>query len=1044
MRASRRAERARLVGSVLAAAALLAATIHTAPARAAMAAAESHPISTYAGGPGQGVATNTGITPGWIATVGNAVYVADDGNAVIRTLDLATGQTRVVAGNGSFWGSTGDGGPATSAAITPPLALAAAADGTLYIAETSRHRVRRVSPSGIITMFVGTGNAGYGGDGGPALDADLKEPGSLAVDPAGSLLIGDSGNNRVRKVDTAGRITTLAGTGVAGDSSDLGPAVLTQLSSPQGIAAAPDGTVFIADRGNRKIRKVDTLGIMSTLAGVTGTSTVPDGDGGPATSAHLYDAVGVALRGANVLFSDYGRLRQVDAAGTITTVVDSRYLGPHGFVGLSLLPAVTANGTVLVADRFQNYVSRVDGTSLTVVAGNGLIGRGGDGGQATWAQLNQPSAVAVDREGNVYLADDGDHRVVKVSTNGTVTTIAGTGEPGYSGDGGPGRAAALSWPAALAVDAAGNVYIGDHGNYRVRRVDRAGTITTVAGGAAWKPWQEGALARDARIGEPNALALDQQGNLYIGVPAAVLKVDPSGVISTFAGNNAQGTGGDGGPATAASVYNPFGLAVDDTGNVFVSDIDGKSVRKIDTSGTITRVAGTAYGTGVPGSTKALETALVNPRGVAVDGDGNVYVADGKVFKVDESGIISVVAGGGQTVIGDGGPATATWLRAMGVAFDTGGNLYIADSVTGRIRRADGLGRQTAARSFGWNGFGALGTGDLSGRSTPAPAGGLPDTRAVGAGAYHSLAVNGDGTVRAWGYNAYGELGTGGTADSSWPVAVPGLTGVTSVKGGGLHSVALGTDGTVRGWGWNALGQLGDGSTTDRLRPAQVPGLTGVTAIAAGGFHALAVRQDGTVWAWGWNVTGQLGDGTLTNRALPTKVVGLDHVVAVAAGVYHSLALKDDGTVWAWGWNAYGQLGEGPTTYSPVPVRLRSLPPVGSIAAGAYHSLAATRGGAVFAWGWNGLGQLGDGTTVDRSLPVPVLGLSDIAAVATGWYHSIAVRRSGTAMTWGWNTYGQLGDGTTVDRRSPVTPVGLGSTTSIVGGGIHTVAVTARP
>ncbi len=1027
------------LATLLATAIVLTSTVAAAPSGAADGAGPV--ITTYAGGPGEGEATNVGHVPSSIATVGPLTYVADDENAVVRALDLATGQYRVVAGNG-LHGSTGDGGPALDARLRPPLAVAAGADGSLYISEIEQNRVRRVDPSGVIDGFAGTGTRGFAGDGGLARNAELDDPRAMTVDTAGNLLIAEAGNDRVRKVGTSGRITTLAGTGTEGDGADTGLATLTQLRDPMGIAAGAGGSVYIADTGNQKVRRVDANGLITKVAGSPGGSEYDDGDGGPATLAHLYSPLGLAVRGGELFIGDYGKLRRVDASGTITTMFEGT-LESYGRLGTTFHLAVTTDGRVLVADRNLRQVLRLDGFGYTVVAGNGRDGAGGDGGPATAAQMSQPNGLAVDGSGNVYIADEGDHEVRKVSPGGMITKVAGTGEAGYTGDGGPGTAASLNWPSGVAADEMGNVYIADHGNFVVRRVDPAGVITTVAGTKWWTPWRDGAPATDAYIGGPNTVAVGRQGDLFIAAPGWIYKMDAAGTIRRFAGNGRQDSTGDGGPATSASLYNPFGLAVDDEGNVFVADVDNRTVRKIDTAGIITRVAGSGYGLGTPNSDLAVETELHIPRGVAVDGGGNVYVADvDEVRRVDPSGVISTVAGGGEDVPGDGGPATSAHIVATAVAVDVSGNLYLSDVGTHRIRRVAGGGAATrpaaVVRSFGWNGAGALGTGDLSDRLGPVAVGGVGDGLKVAAGGYHSLAVTGDGTVKGWGYNGYGQLGTGGTSSSSRPVTVPGLA-ATAVAAGALHSVALRGDGTVRAWGWNGLGQVGDGTGVDRLSPVVVPGLAGVTAVAAGAFHSLALRHDGTVWAWGWNPAGGLGDGTRTQRPSPVKVLGISNVVAVAAGAYHSVALTADGAVWAWGWNYFGQLGNGTTVDRLTPVRASGVPSA-SIAAGAYHSLAARRDGTAAAWGWNGLGQLGDGTVVNRLSPVAVHGLSGATAVAAGWYHSVAVRGSTSMATWGWNAYGQLGDGTTVDRHEPVTPVGDPPVGSVAGGGLHTVAL----
>ena len=325
------------------------------------------------------------------------------------------------------------GGLAVEAQLSSPWDVALDADGNLYIADAINRRIRRVDPSGTISTIAGTGVEGYTGDGGPAVEAQLSFPASLAVDAEGNLFIAEYFDHRIRRVDSSGIITSIAGTGEEGFSGDGGPAVEAQLASPRGVAVDADGNLYIADSRNRRIRKVDADGNISTFAGGGDRS----GDGGPAVQAQLRSPSGVA----------------VDAGG-------------------NLYIAVTTNSTL----------RRVDPSgTIATIAGAGRWGFSGDGGPATQAHLAAPSDVAVDAAGNLYIADINNQRIRRVDPAGIITTIAGTGEVGFSGDGGPAVEAQFDRPRGVAVDAAGNVYIADHGNHRIRKVDPSGTITTIAG-----------------------------------------------------------------------------------------------------------------------------------------------------------------------------------------------------------------------------------------------------------------------------------------------------------------------------------------------------------------------------------------------------------------------------------------------------------------------------------------------------------------------------------------------------------------------------------
>ena len=334
-----------------------------------------------------------------------------------------------VAGNGTS-GYSGDNGPATSAKLRDPQGVAVDAAGNVFIADDLNSVIREVNAStGIITTVAGNGTSGYSGDNGPATSAELNGPDGVAVDASGNLFIAEYGNSTVREVNAqTGIITTVAGNGTSGYSGDNGPATSAKLSFPAGVAVDASGNLFIADYGNSTVREVNAqTGIITTVAG-NGTGGY-SGDGGPATSAKLS--------------------------------------GPKG-VG------VDAGGNVFIADYGNNVIREVNASTgiITTVAGNGTSGYSGDGGPATSAKLGDPDAVAVDAGGNVFIADlfpDSNVREVNAST-GIITTVAGNGTFGYSGDGGPATSAQLSFPAGVALDAHGNVFIADSSNNAIRKV----------------------------------------------------------------------------------------------------------------------------------------------------------------------------------------------------------------------------------------------------------------------------------------------------------------------------------------------------------------------------------------------------------------------------------------------------------------------------------------------------------------------------------------------------------------------------------------------
>ena len=343
-----------------------------------------------------------------------------------------------MVGNGRY-GYSGDGGAATAAGLYEPTGVAVDTAGNLYIADQFNNRVRKMDRSGIITTIAGTSISGYNGDGIAATDAELNTPTDVAVDNFGNIYIVDEVNERIRKVNSAGIISTVAGNGYGspgpgGFSGDGGLAIDAELYAPFGIAVDVRGNLFIADEGNNRIRKVNTSGIISTIAGNgygAAWSGSYSGDGGPATAAELFDPGGVAVDGSgNIYIADVAnrRIRKVDTDGIITTF-----------------------------------------------AGTGISGYSGDGGMATLAELVTPTGITVDKKGNLYIADQNCNRVRKVNSSGIITTLAGVGEglpytDGYSGDGGPAIEAKLASPVNVVADGYGNIYIADANNNRIRYV----------------------------------------------------------------------------------------------------------------------------------------------------------------------------------------------------------------------------------------------------------------------------------------------------------------------------------------------------------------------------------------------------------------------------------------------------------------------------------------------------------------------------------------------------------------------------------------------
>ena len=586
-----------------------------------------------------------------IDSVGN-LYFAESQTGRVRKVDL-TGRVSTVAGSG-LTGDSGDGGPATRARFDRIEGLAVDRAGNIYIADAGANRIRRVDGAGNIESFGGTGEFGWNGDGGPATSATLTAMSGLAADQNGNLYIADTWADRIRKIDSDGTISTVAGTGEEGRRGDGGPAIEARLQRPRGVALDGAGNIYIADADNHLVRRVDPSGTITTFAG-TGDAGYA-GDGGLATDAQLHEPRAVAIDPAGNVFIAESRnrtVRKVDPAGVITTVAGTGPRGRGRVTGIGTevrmtrprALAVGRFGDVYIADESANRILRLDTAGrVTVVVGRGQ------------REFFSPRDVAVDAEGNAYVVFGSTHRVIKVDAGGIVTPFAGTGRFGFSGDGGPAAEARLAFPAGVATDDRGNVYIADTSNHRIRVVDSRGKIETIAG---------------------------------------------TGV---------RGFGGDSGPATSASFYYPADVAAGVDGSLYVADRFNNRIRKIDSSGIVTTIAGNGRRTGgtKPGTT-AIRSSFRSPSAVGVDSVGRIYIPDPftrRVYMVDSTGILTVVAGNGErTASGDGGPATSAGVgRPADVAISATDTLYIADPAAKVIRKVTNDGIITTIAGTGTSGY----------------------------------------------------------------------------------------------------------------------------------------------------------------------------------------------------------------------------------------------------------------------------------------------------------------------------------------------------
>jgi sugar lactone lactonase YvrE len=579
------------------------------------------------GGPAveAGIANPMGLA---VDGTGN-LYILQNGFPCVRKV-TPDGIITTIAGTGSN-GYRGDGGPASEAQFSGPLSLAADSAGNLYIADSAAYRVRRIGTDGIIQTVAGTGTWGFSGDGESAKAAQIERPFAVAVNEAGELFIGTG--NRVRKVAANGTITTVAGVGAEGFGGDGGPATAANLNEPAALVFDVAGNLFVADSLNHRIRKVTPAGVISTVAG-SGLAA-SGGDGPDALNAHLHVPYGLAIDHAgNVYISEGDSVRALSTAGVIRVAAGRVHCEGDGGPAVSALfshplsLALEGSGSLYVTDSYNHRIRKIDaGGNITTVAGDGIDGFGGDGKPGTEASLSSPVAIVLDPSGNLYIADYGSNRVRKLSAAGIITTVAGNGKAGFSGDGGPATLASLYGPWGLALDAAGNLLVSEYRNHRIRRISTDGTITTIAGTGAAGFSGDGGAARLAQLRSPRMLAIDPNGTLYVADSSnyRIRSISPDGIISTVVGTGISGVSGDGGLSNVAGVGLVLGLAMDSERNLYFSD--SNRIRVVNANGLISALAGIgSAGFGGDGG-PAGEAVFNAPSGLAIAADGTVFVAD---------------------------------------------------------------------------------------------------------------------------------------------------------------------------------------------------------------------------------------------------------------------------------------------------------------------------------------------------------------------------------------------------------------------------------
>lgn len=706
-------------------------------------------------------------------------------------------------------------GPGAAARFYWPSAIACDAVGNLYVADESNNTIRKITPAGVVSTLAGTAGVRGGSDGtGP--DAQFINPTGIAIDSAGNLYVADKINHTVRKVTPAGVVTTFAGvTGQRGTAD--GAATQARFEILGGAAIDRTGNVYVAEWVNNTIRKIAPDGTVTTIAGQPGVYGTADGVGTAATFMFPY---ALALdANDNLWVGDLiGSLRKIAPDGTVTTIIPSS----AGYYTIGCL-AIDSTGAIYFGSSSAIRRRAPDGT-ITLFAGAPST-VGSTDGPATTARFNNPTGLAFDRNGNLFVADRNNNNIRKITPDGTVSTVAGLA-PDYANGTTDGALSAARFSALgqIASASTGELYVADTVNSTIRKISRDGAVTTFAGKAGQRSNVDGA-GDQARFDSPYGIALASDGNLYVSdaTTNTIRKITAQGVVTTLAGSASGAPGYVDGTGTAARFNYPAGLVVGLDGDLYVADRQNHLIRRITPAGVVTTFAGNYPSVG---TVDGIGTAAVlnTPEGLALDAAGNLYVSQsvrhGSIRKIAPSGAVTTLAGGegGEANAVDGTGSAARFNQPNALAIDASGHVFVADGENHVIRKVTPDGVVTTLAGLAEAAGNADGTGRKSRFFSP------PGLSIARDGA---LYVTSGTTIRKG-------LAAAAPLITTQPVAAT----VTSGASAQFSVVAAGTPEPA--YQWQRNGTAIAGATASTLS------LTNTTAADAGDYTVVLTNDLGTV------------------------------------------------------------------------------------------------------------------------------------------------------------------------------------------------------